>query len=348
MSEPTKILVCGPAWVGDMVMAQSLLKKLRQRFPAAELHVLAPSLTIPLLKRMPETDGVIELDIGHGQLRLRRRWAIARQLRAQGYERAIIYQRSWKAALIPYLAGIPLRIGFNGYTRFPLINEPRQLQQTRLPRTVDRLVALGEDPGAPQPPAWDPPALDIDAAARGRLCGQLHLDSSQPAIALFPGAEFGDSKQWPLEHFAALASRLTEHGFQIWVMGSPKDVHRGEFIVTHAQGPIHNLCGQTQLEQAIDLISLCQAAVTNDSGLMHIAAAVGVHVEVLYGGSTPDYTPPLTANSTIHYLRLDCSPCFKRQCPLGHKNCLQQLEPTQVAASLLTALEQRPEPTKAS
>ncbi|MFO7839806.1 MAG: lipopolysaccharide heptosyltransferase II [Desulfosalsimonadaceae bacterium] len=330
-----KMLVCGPAWVGDMVMTQSLLKKIRAAYPDAVIDVLAPAWTIALARRMPEVNSAVELAVGHGELKTGRRLAAARDLAKRGYEEAIVCQRSFKAALVPFLARIPIRTGYSGQMRYPLINNPRRLDKTKLPRTVDRLVALGAEKNAKQPPVFENPDLRVDPANRQSLCVRLGLPAGLPAAAFLPGAEYGPAKQWPLQYFRELAKTLVSSGWQVWVMGGPKDIACGRFIAGGDDPRIHNLIGQTRLEDAIDLISLCKAAVTNDSGLMHVASAVGTHVEVLYGCTPPDYTPPLTKRKNVHYLRLPCSPCFKRTCPLGHKNCLRNIPPAKVAESLL-------------
>ena len=334
-----KILVCGPAWVGDMVMAQSLFNKIRKNQPAAAIDVLAPAWSVPLIRRMPEVDHAIELPVGHGQLKLGQRLSIAKRLAKNSYDQAIVCQRSWKAALIPFFARIPIRTGYRGQMRYPLINDQRKLDKKKLPRTVDRLVAMGCDETADQPPAFENPSLCVNQANREAICSKLGLDLNRPAAAFFPGAEYGPAKQWPLDYFRQLAEKLINAGWQIWLMGSPKDIECSHHITDGRTPHIHDLIGKTRLADAIDIISLCNTTVTNDSGLMHVAAAVGTHVEALYGSSTPDYTPPLTDRKTIHYLRLSCSPCFERRCPLGHKNCLNQITPDTVAASILLDIQ---------
>lgn len=320
-----KVLVCGPAWVGDMVMAQSLYKKIRQRYPDAVIDVLAPTWSFPLLKRMPEVNRGVELPIGHGKMRISERFRIGRQLAAARYDWAIITQRSWKSALIPFFAGISERTGYLGEMRFFLINNRRRLDKTKLTQTVQRLVALGCPEGTEMPPDIPLPSLRVDPENTSRIMALLGLNLERPVATLFPGAEYGPAKQWPLDYFRELAARLVAAGRQVWIMGGPNDSEAGRAI-TSGNGPhIHDLIGRTRLEDAVDLIRLADVAITNDSGLMHVAAAVGVRIEVIYGSSTPDYTPPLTEKKTVHYLRLPCSPCFQRTCPLGHKNCLKQI-----------------------
>ena len=167
------------------------------------------------------------------------------------------------------------------------------------------------------------------------------LKTDRPVIAFFPGAEFGPAKQWPLDYFRDLALKLAEAGYQIWIFGGPQDEGHARRIIQANPGHVHDLTGKTSLNDAIDLIAAAQIAVTNDSGLMHIAAAVGVHVEVIYGSTTPDYTPPLTDHKKIHYLGIACSPCFKRKCPLGHFRCMKDILPQELAGAVDRAARKR-------
>ncbi|MGO3056056.1 MAG: lipopolysaccharide heptosyltransferase II [Halomonas sp.] len=324
-----RLLVVGPSWVGDMVMAQSLFMTLKARHPGAMLGVVAPAWSQPILERMPEVDKVLPLSVGHGEFGLANRRELANQLRG-GFDRAIVLPRSWKAALVPFMARIPERVGFLGEHRYGLLKERRKLDKQVLDQTVKRFVSLGlpleetlnGDFVIPRPRL----NIDRDNLVNLRLA---HTLSSRPAIGMMPGAEYGPAKQWPLAYFHDLAKRLIGDGFEVRVLGGPKDHDAGEMIVaglSHA----HNLCGKTQLADAVDLLADCSQVVTNDSGLMHVAAAVGVRIHALYGSSSPAYTPPLTDNAVIHYLGLYCSPCFERTCPLGHTNCLNQLTVEQV------------------
>ena len=329
-----RILVVGPSWVGDMVMAQSLFQILKQRQPSCYIGVVAPGWSQPILERMDEVDEVIGLDVAHGEFGWSARREVARQVRGR-FDRAIVLPRSWKSALVPFLARIPQRTGFTGEQRYGLINDRRALDKTTLDQTVKRFAALGLDAAQAQQGNFSipHPRLRVDPDNQVALPGQLGL-SSRPAIGMMPGAEYGPAKQWPLGHFRELAERLVAEGFAVRILGGPKDVAAGETIASGLE-QVHNLCGQTRLADAVDLLADCQQVVTNDSGLMHVAAAVGTRVHALYGSSSPAYTPPLTANAEIHYLALSCSPCFERTCPLGHTNCLVQLSPQRVLAAML-------------
>ena len=327
------VLVVGPSWVGDMVMAQSLFKVLKARNPGRMIDVLAPAWSLPIVRRMPEVREAIALDTAHGELGIGKRRRLAGQLPA--YDQAIVLPRSLKAALVPWFARIPRRTGFRGESRFFLINDVRPFDRNLLDQTVKRFVALGLDADAPLPAELPEPGLRVDSERQAALLGQLGLDGARPVIAFMPGAEYGPAKCWPLDYFGALAALLDADGFDVWILGSDKDRAAGERIA--AVSPAVNLCGRTALVDTVDLLALTRQVVSNDSGLMHVAAAVGTRVHGIYGSSSPDFTPPLTANRTIHYLRLDCSPCFERTCPLGHLNCLKDLRPERVHDAIVAA-----------
>ncbi len=328
------ILIVGPAWVGDMVMAQSLFMRLKQLRPECEIDVLAPAWSLPLLTRMPQVRSGIEMPLGHGALGLGLRRRLGHSLRAKNYAQAIVLPNSWKSALTPFFADIPRRTGFRGEMRFGLLNDIRPLDKSQLTTSVQRFVALAEDSAVNTPPPMAPPKLKPDAANRTGLLRRLDLDVHRPVVALMPGAEYGPAKQWPAEYFAALARMLHEQGVACWVFGSAKESDLGERIRDESGAVAVNLCGLTTLTDVIDLVSGCRAVVSNDSGLMHIAAASGVPVAAIYGSSSPEHTPPLTERKAIHWLHLSCAPCFERTCPLGHTNCLKQIAPVAVFESL--------------
>ena len=319
-----RILVVGPAWVGDMVMAQSLFITLKARFPDTDIDVLAPAWSRPLLSRMPQVNSAVTLPLEHGDLG----WGVRRRLGVTlygRYQRAIVLPRSWKSALVPAFANIPIRTGYRGEFRYGLINDMRKLDKKQLTQTVQRYVALGLPKDATLPPPIPQPKLRVDQDNQRLQLDLNRLDLDKPVVALLPGAEYGPAKRWPIERYGELAKRLKAAGRQVWVLGSAKENDLGEAIVQAAGEGVVNLCGQTKLVDAVDLMALAECAVTNDSGLMHIAGAVGVRLVALYGSSSPDYTPPLTDKADVVYLRLSCSPCFERECPLGHFNCMMQM-----------------------
>ena len=323
------ILIVAPAWIGDAIISQPLLTLLRRNDPSADIDVLAPAWVAPVYARMPEVAAVIDAPFAHGELAWSRRRAIAKQAAARGYARSIVLPNSLKSALVPWLAGIPLRTGYLGEQRYVLLNDRRRLDAGRLPRLVDRFAALAFPDGAKPASPLPEPALTVDADARQAALARLSLDTSRPVTALCPGAEYGPAKRWPTAYYADIAQRALDAGRQVWIFGSPKDAEFGAAIADAAPGAV-DLCGKTSLAEAIDLLALADVVITNDSGLMHVATAVGCRVVALFGSSTPAYTPPLSRRATTISLELSCSPCFARTCPLGHMNCLNQLKPQQV------------------
>lgn len=326
---PEQVLVVGPAWVGDMVMAQTLYKTLRRLHPEVAIDVVAPAWSEPLLARMREVRHAIPLPVGHGQLRLRERIRIGRGLRTRGYDRAIVLPRSLKSALIPAAARIPVRTGYLGEWRYGLLNDIRPLDKGAMPKMVQRYVALAAEKGATPAEEIPQPRLEVDEINRGALLRRLGLKLDRPVAGFMPGAEYGPAKRWPPRLFAQLAQRLVGEGMQVWIFGSEKERALGEQIAA-GRPDVINLCGATSLVDAVDLISLAAVVVTNDSGLMHVAAALDRPLVAIYGSSTPTYTPPLTERAHIEYLGLECSPCFERTCPRGDYACLQEIDPQRV------------------
>ena len=329
-----RILIIGPSWVGDMVMAQALFMRLKQLRPDCEIDVLAPGWSLPIIARMPEVHAGIEMPLGHGSLGLGARRRLGLSLREKKYTQAIVMPGSWKSALVPYFAEIPRRTGYRGEMRFGLLNDIRPLDKVLLKTTPQRFVALAEESAVTVAPQIPVPHFAVDATRAAELMRKLGLDPSKPAVALMPGAEYGPAKQWPIEYYGDLARQLAAKGVQTWVFGSAKERVLGEGVRLTSGNVAINLCGRTALTEMVDLAAHCKAVVSNDSGPMHIAAAAGVPVVAIYGSTTPDHTPPLTERKKIHYLRLECSPCFKRDCPLGHTHCLRHIAPQAVRASL--------------
>ncbi|TPQ25848.1 lipopolysaccharide heptosyltransferase II [Methylomonas koyamae] len=333
MPAPHNILVVGPSWVGDMVMAQSLFITLKQRLPDSHIDVLAPTWSLPLLARMPQVRQGIAMPLGHGQFGLGARFGLGRQLRGR-YDQAIVLPNSWKSGLVPFFAGIPLRTGYLGELRWGLLNDPRRLDKNQLTMTVQRFVALGLPAANEQPPAYPIPQLAISAEQRRQVCDKFRIDADKKILALCPGAEYGPAKRWPAEYFAAVANAKIGDGWQVWLFGSDKDRPAADAIVNLTGGVCRNFAGDTSLAEAVDLLSLADAVVSNDSGLMHVAAALDKKIVAVYGSSDPGFTPPLNPAAHILTLKLECSPCFKRDCPFGHTRCLVDLRPEQVLAAL--------------
>lgn len=328
-----QILVAGPAWVGDMVMTQSLLIALKRCEPTAAIDVLAPAWSLPIIERMPEARRGVELPTVHGELGWGKRRRLGRSLRATGYDQAIVLPRSAKAALAPWFARIPARTGYRGESRYGLINDMRPLDKRLLPQVAQQYVALGQPADATRPPQVPYPRLTVDAGRQAVLLREHGLAGGDALIGLMPGAEYGPAKQWPVAHFGRLAARLAAAGLRPVIFGSERERELGAAIATYAPGAA-NLCGRTALADVIDLLAACHAAVSNDSGLMHVAAAVGIPLVALYGSSTPAYTPPLSERAAVLHLGVACSPCFKRVCPLGHTQCLIRIGVTDVLTAL--------------
>ncbi len=321
-----------------MVMAQSLFITLKLRDPEPQIEVLAPGWSLPLLERMPEVAGAIEMPLGHGRLDLKTRWRLGHALRDRHYDQAILLPNSLKSALTPFWANIPRRTGWLGEMRYGLLNDLRKLDKTHLTMTVQRFVALGLAADFPGVPPIPTPRLQVDPTAAEQAMQDLGMgEKSRPVLALCPGAEFGPAKRWPEQHYAELAARKMKQGWDLWLFGSVRDQPVCAKIIEQSGGGV-DLSGRTSLAQAVDLLSLADAVVSNDSGLMHVAAALNRPLVAVYGSSDPGFTPPLNSRSQVVSLDLDCSPCFKRECPKGHLKCLEELAVDQVEEALTGVL----------
>jgi heptosyltransferase-2 len=314
-----RILVVAPNWIGDALMAQPLLARLHEKVPGLQLDVLAPEWVAPVVRRMPEVDAVIATDFRHGELALRRRWRLGRELRPRGYDQAIVLPNTWKSALVPFFADIPIRSGYVGESRYWLLNltyrnekknrNEKNAGRAPMPLHYARLSeAPGKEPKQPLPsPSLRFAAHEVEAAKRKFAIADRYA-------VLCPGAEYGPAKRWP--YFKELADRLA---IEVVLLGSAKD--------REASGGIagKNLVGQTTLDEAIDLVAGAQLVVSNDSGLMHVAAALGRPQVALFGSSSPLHTPPQSQPARVLWLRIECSPCFERVCPLGHFRCMREM-----------------------
>ena len=332
-----RILIIGPSWVGDMVMAQTLFQCLKQRHPDCVIDVLAPEWSRPLLERMPEVREALNFPLGHGALELATRRRIGKALKGC-YDQAILLPNSLKSALVPFFAGIAVRTGWRGEFRYGLLNDVRTLDKARYPLMIERFMALAYAPGASLPEPYPRPRLQIETASRDLALAKFGLLLDRPVLALCPGAEFGESKRWPSEHYAKVAEARIRQGWQVWLFGSKKDHPVGEDIrqrlIPGLREEAVNLSGETSLAEAIDLMSCSDAVVSNDSGLMHVAAALDRPLVAVYGSTSPGFTPPLAQKVEVVRLGLDCSPCFERTCRFGHYNCLRLLEPQRVDEAL--------------
>ncbi|HEJ9140129.1 ADP-heptose--LPS heptosyltransferase RfaF [Serratia marcescens] len=342
-----KILVIGPSWVGDMMMSQSLYRTLKAEYPSAEIDVMAPAWCRPLLARMPEVNQALAMPLGHGALGLGERRRLGRALRANRYDRAYVLPNSFKSALVPFFADIPQRTGWRGEMRYGLLNDVRVLDKAAFPLMVQRYVALAYDKGRiqraddlPQPLLW--PQLQVSDEEIADTTAAFNLTDSRPIVGFCPGAEFGPAKRWPHYHYATLAQRLIENGYQIALFGSAKDHEAGEQIRAALQEDARDFClnlaGKTQLEQAVILIAACRAVVSNDSGLMHVAAALNKPLIALYGPSSPDFTPPLSDKARVIRLISGYHKVRKGDTEQGYHQSLIDIQPQQVLDALTPLL----------
>jgi len=284
-------------------MAQPLLSRLKAA--GAKIEVLAPEWVAAVLRRMPEVDHVIAMPYRHGALQLGERWRLSRAIAARGYDRAIVLPNSWKSALVPFLAGIPKRAGYVGELRYGLLNSTLPNSKSPMPQHYARLAG-------PLEGALAPPRLTVSTEEIAEA--QQRFGIAGPYAVLCPGAEYGPAKRWP--YFKELAARMPVPSV---VLGSASDREAAAGIGGK------DLVGRTTLDEAIRLIAGAALVVSNDSGLMHVAAALGRPQVALFGSSSPEHTPPASANARVLWLRLECSPCFARECPLGHFRCMKEI-----------------------
>jgi heptosyltransferase-2 len=327
LNSAARTLVISPNWIGDAVMAQPLLRALKERHPERPIDVLAPGWVAPVWRAIAEVDSVLETPFRHGALQLGERRKFARVLRQRGYREAYVLPNTLKFALIPWLADIPTRVGYKGEMRYGLINVMHHDDPAN-PRPMTRFyAALAQQPAAGIPAApVPPPVLSVSAAQRLDALAGIGLGADAPIVVFAPGAEFGPAKRWPASHFSDLA-RLIQQArpdIHILLLGSAKDAPVCEEIVAAAPG-VRNLAGSTALGDAIALLASAMALVTNDSGLMHIACALQRPVVALYGPTDPNHTPPLSELARVLWLHLECAPCQQRSCPLGHQNCMNNM-----------------------
>lgn len=339
-----KILVVAPSWIGDTVLSQPLFRLLHARHPGLALDVIGPPWTLPLLRRMPEIRRASAHRFSHGELKLADRFRLGRELARERYDQAIILPNTFKSALVALFGLIPRRTGYRGESRWLVLNDLRPLDEHGLPQIAQRYAALGLEPGATPPPELPLPHLTAEPQALNTTLARLGLSAAGDAVAFCPGAEYGPAKRWPAPYFAELARKLAADGHPVWLIGSANDAAVGEEIERLAPGASVNLCGKTALDEAIDVLAAARLAVTNDTGLMHIAAALGTPLLALYGSSTPSFTPPMSEAATILKLDMPCSPCFERTCPLGHFDCMNRLKPATVHARVTELLASMPHP----
>ena len=345
MSKQDRTLVISPNWIGDAVMAQPLLRLLKQAHPERAIDVLAPPQVVPVWKRIQEADQIMETPFRHRALQLGERLKTAKQLRKRGYHDAYVLPNTLKYALIPWLARIPRRVGYKGEMRYGMVNVMHHDDSP--PRSmVPFYAALAREPELPLPGQLARPSLVVAGEETEAVARHLGLSLERPLVAFAPGAEFGIAKRWPPAYYAQLAARVaaTLPDAQIALMGSVNDVETCEQVVGQsglAEGVVRNLAGQTSLDDAIALLAKARAVVSNDSGLLHIASALNRPVVALYGSTDPNYAPPLSEIARTISLRLECSPCRQRECPLGHHDCMTKMSVDRVWSEVVPILARK-------
>ena len=339
------ILIIAPNWIGDAVMTQPLLANLHEQFPNSKIDVLASTWVAPIYRACPEVHEVIEAKFEHRKLQWGLRKQLAKSLQSKNYQACFVLPNSFKSALIPWLANIPFRIGYRGEMRYGLINVSlNNPSKVNRPPMVEHYLALSQLIQDDESTSLQSltPKLNVSFLAKQSVENQLGAANIQKdaIFVLCPGAEYGPTKRWPTSHFAKLAQNLVEQNAdaQVILLGSKGDHQMAEEIIRQA-GPgnhLHNWCGNTSLDEAIALIGMAKAVISNDSGLMHIAAALKTPQVAIFGSSDPAHTPPLSDKAKVIWLNLPCSPCHKKECPLGHLQCLNDILPQQVLATLNT------------
>jgi heptosyltransferase-2 len=339
------ILIIAPNWIGDAVNTQPLLANLKALYPGSKIDILACNWVAPIYRACSEVHEVIEAKFEHKKLQWNLRKQLAKEIEAKNYQACFVLPNSFKSALIPWLANIPFRIGYRGELRFGLINlaldNPSKINR---PPMVEHYLALSELLKEDNSLSFAKlaPRLNVSTTAKQSVEKKLQEASinNDSIYAICPGAEYGPSKRWPTGHFAALAQKLITQNSnnQIILLGSKSDHALAQEITSQAKqaSKIHNWCGNTSLDEAIALIGMSKAVVSNDSGLMHVAAALQAPQIAIFGSSDPAHTPPLSDRAQIIWLNMPCSPCHKRECPLGHLQCLKDILPEQVLATLNT------------
>ena len=344
----TRSLLIAPQWIGDAVMTEPLLRRLQAR--GERLTVAALPWVAPVYRAMPQVAEVLELPFAHGRLQLATRRRLAVELRGQ-FDVAYICPNSLKSALIPWWAGIARRVGYHGESRYLLLNRrlPNPAPGERPPMvafysalSLERGIEFDRPQLQLRPEAQSAALQAVSAAVLAEVtaAGGSGLPLTPQGYYVFaPGAEYGAAKRWPAAHFAELAARLD---LPVLLLGSATEqgLCAGIAAAAHTRraGVCINLAGRTRLEQALALIAAAKAMVSNDSGLMHIAAAFGLPQVAIFGSSSPLHTPPLNPKAQVLWLKnnpdyqppLDCAPCFARECPLGHTRCLRDLRPETV------------------
>jgi heptosyltransferase-2 len=335
-AEGAPILIVPYMWIGDFVRCHTVVRLLRTRFPASPIDVLATAMVAPLLDYMPGVRKSIVWDLPRKRLAFSQHRALAARLRQERYGRALVMPRTWKSALAPFWAGIPERTGFAGEVRFGLLNDVRWGERA-LPRMVDRCAALALPKGARLPPDYPLPELNVPPTEVAAWRQRLGLAEGRPIAAFAPGA-VGPAKRWPASYFAEAAKRLAERGFLVLVLGGPGETALAAEIGAGSDH-VRDLTG-AELRNAILGLAAADVAVSNDSGLLHVAAALGTPSIGIFGPTSPWHWAPLNPLAAVVETQtlVSCRPCHKPTCRYGHHRCMREIPPERIVAAVLAAL----------
>jgi lipopolysaccharide heptosyltransferase II len=333
-SNRSPILIVPYMWIGDFVRCHSVVSLLRQRFPERPVDVLATSLCAPLTDYMPGVRRAVVVDLPRKRLAFGQHRRLAERLREAGYGTALVMPKTWKSALAPFLAGIPERTGLFGEARLVVLNDLRSGKN--LPRMIEECASLALPAGAKLPAQWPRPELRVPMAEAAAWRGKRALDGGNPVVVLAPGA-VGPAKRWPAASYAALARRLLAEGYAVWIVGGPAETPLAQEIV--AGSAARDLTGP-DLRDAILALASANAAVSNDSGLLHVAAALGTPTVGIFGPTSPWHWAPLNPLAAILQAKAEipCRPCHKPVCRFGHHRCMTEIGPDEVFAAASAAL----------
>jgi len=322
------ILIVPYMWIGDFVRGHTVVRLLNERWPNRPVDLLATSLVAPLVDYMPGVRAAVVVDLPRSRLAVAKQWELARRIRQAGYGTALVLPRTWKSAIAPALAGVPERVGFVGEARFGLINQWRWGEKA-LPRFIDKNAALALPDGAPLPPEWPVPQLRVPADAIGRW-RQANGLGAAPAVALGPGS-VGASKRWT--YYPEAARLLAAQGLDVWVVGGPGEKALAAEIVAAGGPRVRDLTGP-DLRNGILAMAAAGVAISNDSGLMHIAAALGTPTMGIFGPTSPYLWAPLNGLAATVQTKsvLSCQPCQRTVCTMNDHRCMRDIPASDVVA----------------
>ena len=333
-----KILIVGPSWVGDAVMAQSLYKIIKNLNPESKVDVLSPEWASGVLKRMDQINNLIISPFNHGDLKIKARVSFGKSLRSKAYDQAIILTNSLKSSFIPFAANIPRRTGWLGEMRYGFINDIRKVNKVHDRLMIEKFSCLSPEPAREDSYEIPWPSLSVDPLNLSKLLKKYGFDKSSKSIAICPGAEFGPSKRWPTKYYAEVVKHYLLEDWQVFILGSKKDLSVAREIEDKVSSKdksfLFNFTGKTSLEDSVDILSTCDLVLTNDSGLMHIAAAVNVKLLALYGPTSPKFTPPLSKKARIIQKTEGFEKTRKGKLVDGYHYSLEMIQPKEVLETL--------------